>query len=488
MNKYVLKATALAIGALVGGTAVADTNLDTGALTGTTAFASELNYNSTATPAGTAITNSAAPIVSSKLGFGVSGGQNRYIRVDLTNAKLNVAATAAALATAAAPAFANVTVVQGGAVGDSFVVFQITAAAGGHASSQTVNVTVPAIDVISTGSKVSISYKLFETAVDAANNSSATLYSKSGDLYTFSAGLKYALTTGTNTVSVEKTFKEFSTTATPASLSATLARLGTITYGVNAVAKADGTSVALTDLVTNATKLVVTGDFTDVSGAGGVFVSNSATCAASAAAGTLNTGKTSADIVVGTTAGGLPASQDYALCYQILASNNANSVAIPAQTITAALDLTAASGSAAADVPAATVGTILRDGTELIAPFATIHPDYVSRVFLTSTHSADAAVTATATADDGSTCASGVTLPALKAGKQMEYKIADICPSISGSGNTTRLSVRFTIAAPKSKISGAYNQYLKAISGAAAGAYGSKTSDMNNYVLVAPAN
>ncbi|HLO95450.1 MAG TPA: hypothetical protein VK195_14155, partial [Burkholderiaceae bacterium] len=216
MKKIVLKATALAIGALVGGVAFADTDLATGTLSGTTAFANELNYNSAAS--GTAI--SVGSLVTSKLGFGVSGGQNRYIRVDLGNAKISGAAlTGAALAMAAAPAFANVTVVQGGAVGDSFVVFQVTANAAGHAASQVVNLTLADLDVTSTASAATVSYKLYETAVDAANATASTLYSKSGNLFTFAPALKFSLTTGTNTAAVEQSFKKFD----GSSVSATLA-------------------------------------------------------------------------------------------------------------------------------------------------------------------------------------------------------------------------------------------------------------------------
>jgi len=472
MKKFVLKATALAIGALVGGVAFADTNLDSGAVSGTTAFANELNYNSAAS--GTSI--AVAPVVSSKLGFGVSGGQNRYIRVDLTNAKIAGAdLTGASLAMAAAPAFANVTVVQGGAAGDDFVVFQVTANAAGHAASQTVNLTLGDLDVTSTGANATVAYKLYETAVDAANKTANTLYSKSGTLFSFAPALKFSLTTGTNTAAVEQSFKKFD----GSSISTVLAKIGTVTYDVAALAKANGSAVALTDLVTGATKVVATGDFT-AAGADGVFLSNSAACATTDVAGTLNGAKTSADLVVGTTAGtqGAANAHYYSLCYNV-----SGTVAVPVQTVKAALDLTAAAGATVSDVAAANAGDILHDGTELIAPFATIHGDYVSRVFLTSRHSANAKVEAEAFYDNGSSCTgTPVALADLVAGKQMEYKIADVCPTLGGTGNTTRMAVKFTIAAPKSKIEGVYNQYKKGDPTFANG----KTTDQNTYSLHRP--
>lgn len=481
MNKYVLKATALAIGALVGGGAFAAVTVvvDFDAASPTVnKFAKELAYNSTTPLAAAAAANGLN--FTTKIGFGVSNGQTRYIRVDYGNATLNTAH--AATVGTDIDVGGSVALVQGGQVGDSYVIYQVTASAD-LAATAAVNIKVPGLRVTSTGSAVTATYSLHETAVSAVagTTGSGLLYSKTGNIATFATGLAYTLTTNTTTASVEKSFTEFTTSVGG---NAKLAKIGTVAYGAaSGVKKNDGTAVGLTDLVAAGTKLVVTGDFTAAAGANtaaklaNVYLAGGANCAAG----------TGATAFVGTQAGASftidtnPVSTD--VCYLVNGTT-----AVAAGDYTSRVDVVAATGTSTANLSAATLGSFLRDGTELIAPFATIHPDYVSRVFLTSTHSADATVTATATADDGSTCASGVTLPALKAGKQMEYKIADICPSISGTGNTTRLSVRFTIAAPKSKISGAYNQYLKAISGAAAGAYGSKTTDMNNYVLVAPAN
>ncbi|HLO96366.1 MAG TPA: hypothetical protein VK195_18815, partial [Burkholderiaceae bacterium] len=252
---------------------------------------------------------------------------------------------------------------------------------------------------------------------------------------------------------------------------------------VAALAKADGSAVTLADLVTAATKLVVTTDAGldyAAAGANGLFLSNSAACASVDVAGTLNAAKTSADLPVGTTAGtqGAANAHFYSLCYNV-----SGTVAVPVQTVKAALDLTAAAGATVADVAAATAGNIVHDGTELIAPYATIHGDYTSRVFLTSRHSADAKVEAEAFYDDGTSCTgTPVALADLKAGKQMEYPVASVCPTLSGTGNTTRMAIKFTIAAPKSKIEGVYNQYKNKDATFA----NNKTTDSNSYVLVRP--
>ena len=78
MKKYVLKATALAIGALVGGGAVAavTTVVDFDAATPTVnAYAKELNYTD-ANPLAPALAANGMNFTT-KIGFGVSNGQTR---------------------------------------------------------------------------------------------------------------------------------------------------------------------------------------------------------------------------------------------------------------------------------------------------------------------------------------------------------------------------------------------------------------------------
>jgi len=438
MKKFVIKATALAIGALVGGVAFASVNLDTGVTTGT--FAKELDYSTTAI--------SGLKVVNTKLGFGVSGGQDRYIRVDLGGAKLAAAAAGANVVNSTL-AFSNSVVVAGGAVNDTYVIYQVTAAGAGHSAADAVAITLPNFKVTNgNASNVTVTYTLYETAVAAVNNAANTnLYTASGSLIKFANSLTWNLTTNNTTADVSQSFKKFTTGtttgATPATPAVTVARIGKFEYDVVATnVVADGvTAVTLADLVTAATKVVFTGNFGAMA-AGGVTVDANDACATGTAA-TVNTAKTSAEFTLGTTA------KTANLCYTV-----GGTTAVPAQSISAALDLTAATGSSAADVAAATIGTIDRDGTELQAPFATIHPDYLSRVVLTSTHSSDAVVDAFVIAEDGQTCSQASYQTTLKAGKMLVINTKDICPSLTSA---TRLAIRAVIAAPTSTIQGVYN-------------------------------
>ncbi|WP_422012253.1 hypothetical protein [Roseateles sp.] len=486
MKKYVLKATALAIGALVGGSAVADTNLDTGTVTGGT-YAKELNYNSISPSTGTAIT--ATPTVTSKLGFGVSAGQNRYIRVNLVGAKFHGGLTAADLVNTSR-AFNNTVLAAGGQAGDSYAIFQVTADTtnGNQASDVVTFKPLLGYDVTSGNANVQVQFRLFETATAAvANTDSTWLYAASGDLLQFATGLQFSVTGALNsTADVAQSFTKFKTVAGSGKISDTLAKLGQVTSSaVTGVLNATGAQVTYAQLVgagtttPTGTKVVLKGDFS-AAATNGVFLATDAACStlvsnvAAAAAPTA----TGADIVTGAN----PLTGAY-VCYA-----TTGTTPIVASSYTAAVAYANATNSTTTNPSAQNLGSIDRDGTELLAPFATINSDYTARVFLTSSHTAPAKVTVKAWFADGSSCAAQA-LPDLKPGTQQEYLIKDICPTITGTAgsNTTRLSLRFTIAAPKNTVVGSYNQYNNRIDGAAAGAYGSKTTDMNGYVLVAPA-
>ncbi|WP_457393347.1 hypothetical protein [Roseateles sp. P5_E1] len=467
MKKFVFKATALAIGALVGGGAFASVNLDTAVTTGT--FAKELNYSSVAP--GVAI--AAGQTITTKLGFGVSGGQDRYIRVDLGGAKFAAAAAGGNVVNGTL-AFANSIVVQGGAIGDGYVIYQVTAAGAGHAQSDALTITLPSLNVTnSNAANVVATYSLYETAVAAVANATSTwLYRNFGDLLKFATGIKFTLTTNNTTASVEQSFKKFTpgttTGATPATADILTARIGSFTYGVvTGVLNTAGTQVQLEDLVQATTKATFTGDF----GAAGTLGTSTDDCATAPTALTLNTGKTSASFTLPVTG---QADTTRALCYVVTGTT-----AVSTQSVTALLDVTAATAATTADIAAATIGTIDRDGTELQAPLASIYGSTTNgnRAVLTSQHSIDASVVASAITEDGVTCTGGTTDFTLMAGKQLFINASEVCPTLSAG--KTRLALKFIIAAPNNKISGVYNSYTYDPTTG-------KVTDMSSYPLLRP--
>ncbi|MCX2865114.1 hypothetical protein OOZ63_25120 [Paucibacter sp. PLA-PC-4] len=440
MKKFVFKATALAIGALVGGSAFA-------AITLSDTTADARTYATELVASGDNLSD-ANLATTSKLGFGVSAAATRYVRFDLTNAKWNTAVTPARLDAGVAAAGTSYTpdvaVVAGGTTADSYVIFQVTADVNydqGDALSLALNTI--GVKVTSTASPVALTYAMFETAGQAvANDANVKLAGYSETIAKFGKALSFVVTPGTQVASVEKAFKEFTTTGTNSAPLAKTAKLGKVDNTVGTAFTAAGVAVANADLIAAGTKLVVTGDF---GAKGSVFLDGDDNCATSATAATFATGNTTtASITTGAAAvlGNV--------CYTVTGDT-----AVPEQVASVVYDVTAAGASTTADTASTTLGTILHDGTTLQAPFATIHPDYLSRVVLTSTYGVDAAVSASVITEDGISCAAGTTSFTLKAGKQLFINTKDICPSLSTG--VTRLAVKLDVVAPSSSISGVYN-------------------------------
>jgi len=439
MKKFVFKATALAIGALVGGSAFATITLSDSTADAVT-YAKELVAD------GANLSDANLAVVS-KLGFGVSSGATRYVRFDLTNAKWNTAVTAARLdaETAAAAALAPlVAVVQGGATTESYVIFQVTAETNyDQADKWLFALNTVGVKVTSTGSPVTLTYAMYETAEKAVANDPVTkLGGYNETIAKFGNALNFAVTKNTQTASVEAAFKKFSTTATPAAPAALTAKIGSLDNTVNTTFTAAGVAVTNADLIAAGTKVKVTGDF---GAKGSVFLDGNDNCATVGTAGVFATGNSTLATIT-TNAAAIAAN----VCYTVTGDT-----AVPEQTVTVVYDVTAAGASTTADTASETLGTILHDGTTLQAPFATIHADYLSRVVLTSTYGTDAAVAASVITEDGNTCASGTASYTIKAGKMLVINTKDICPSITAGA--TRLAVKLDVVAPSTTISGVYN-------------------------------
>lgn len=470
MKKFVFKATALAIGALVGGGAFASIDFTATPVATTGKYASEISYAKTTgqsiaqatKPTQTAVGNAAVAATGTyttmltKLGFGVSTGQQRYIRIDFTGLKLGAAASSDDLndiTNSFGLAGANRTVVAGGSVDDTYVIYQITGAnAAGHAASNLISYAAPALRTTAgNGATPTITYALYETAVAAANNAAGTsLYSTSGAFFNFASGYKVTANVYKNTALVADGFKKYAVVgATPTTI-ATKAELGNVTVVADTanVARGDGTGIVLADLFDPAgNKIVFKGDFTPKGGAAGVTVGAAGTCAA---IGTSTTAVATDKLSVTWTTTAVADLASVSLCFTHDAT-----VAQPAQTFTYDLNPVAvASNVTLADPAAATVGEVVRDGTILQAPFATVHPDYLSRVVLTSQASTDVAFTAIGITEDGVTCSKTDYAGTLKAGKQLFINTKDICGTLSAG---TRLAIQVVAATPLGTIHGAYN-------------------------------
>jgi hypothetical protein len=468
MKKFVFKATALAIGALVGGGAFASVDFTPATFTATTdTFASELDYSKA-----TGTTISGLKTITTKLGFGVSAGQSRYIRVNLTNAIIGATPAAGVNVTAVAPAtnFSNISVVQGGQPNDNFVIYQVTAAAGGNAATDVITIALPNLFALSNSGSVKVAYSLYDDSVAAANQTAGTsLSTQSGDLFLFGSGVTFKVTTKTQTATVVDAYKKFSGSYGPVDV-------GSFNYAATAgVSKADGTAVALTDIVAAGTAVKFLGDFTFTDGANtpaNLFLSNVGNCAAGTVALTaIAADNLSASYTLGATA------LNKSLCVTNKNGAGITSVALNAQTLTTDFNPVAISGNSVTDPSAVTLGSIARDGTTLTAPFATIHPDYLSRIVLNSTYGSDVPVTATVTTEGGATCTGSAFTTTLPKKSQLVINVKDICPALSTGG--TRMAVTVSVAAPRSNIDGVYNVMNYDVTTG-------KTNSLISYIMVVP--
>jgi len=399
-----------------------------------------------------------------KLGFGVSNTQTRYIRLQYGNATLSTAHinTDVELTSAATTGHLTAAVAQGGAIGDNYVIYQITAGAD-YAATESVDFLVRSLAVTSNASPVTITYQLHETAVSAVAGATGTslLYSKAGNLATFATGLGFALTPNTQTAAVETSFKKFCASATNCtSASSVLTQpLGVVAYDVTAAKNRAGVTLILADLLTTA-NIVFTGNFSAAAAATNVFLATPSGTPVNPCGNVvgptsvLNTGKTTATFVVNTTA--LAAGAN--LCYTV-----DGIAALPAQTVLGELVVvTKPADTTTASVAPASAGVIVRDGTELQSPFFTNFTGYSSRFILTNKSATDAAYTTSYLTETGNTCTPGAgatgTIPA---NGQLVVLTRNVCSFTAGQ--PVRGAVVFTIAAPSSVIQGA--TYIQAPDG-----------------------
>ena len=436
--------------------AVPSTTIDLTATTGNIAkiYANELIANGSALAAiGFGSTNEGILTITSPFGVSLVASQVAYFRVDFGNAKVNTALSTGTVTVGqsliASPYTVTqlaTTLVSGGAVGDSYAIYSVTApsATTEIKSTSIVTFTPPAsaLKVTSISSPVTMTYSLYET-LTLASNSGASISSKTANLATFAAGFKYSIVANNTVASVNGSFKKF--VASSATTTPVLANLGTLNYGVTTGVVspiAAGTQVALADLTATGTKLTISGDFTavDTTKNGGVFLAADSSCTV-AGPGVMVAGNASATIALGAIAG-------TNVCYAVTGTT-----AIPAQTITAALTVVPATGSTAASVAAQTLGTISHDGTTMVAPLAQVPTGWISRLVLNNSGTVARDYTVTALGETGNT----ITLTGAAASGTIQpgTTVIDLAALMTATG-APRSGLKVVVTAPQSEIDGLF--------------------------------
>lgn len=429
MKKFLLAATTVAALSAMSTAALANVNLDTGA--GLTTYASELITN------GTTALNGVVLDVDHKLGFGVSDTQTRYVRYTLTNGVFNTAVDAGDLVVPGA-----VAVVQGGAAGQNFVIFQFTAA-GNLPEAAPVTFLLGGsvgVKITNKSSGVSLGYQLYETAADAAAGGAAgLLYSKTNTVAGIASGLTFTTTTNTTTAEVADEYKEFANGIAP-----TLAKIGNLTHQATAgvVRPADGLQVVITDLVAAGTKVVIATDsnWNPVTNIADVYLSNDANCGGVAIAATARTATTT-DIIVDTAE-----SNGLGICYQ---ANGTTPIEVQSFTITG--DVVPAAGTDTSDRGPITLGNFIRNGTVLKAAFAeaaAAGTGFSSAVHMTNLGSSAAPYTVRCLTNAGSVAGTAGSIPGNTAVRQ------GVTSGLGCPADGTLRGIELTFAVPEFRVIG----------------------------------
>jgi len=255
MYKKILLSSAIAVALGTSGFAQAIT-LDSDS-TDAISYASEITVDGTS---GTALANSTNQELAAPLGFRIAAGANRFIRIDLgADAEFDGTPTIVN-----SVPFQTDNIAAGGA-GESFVIFEVTGTStSGNAPAETVTVTPSTGITVFSESAVTATYALFETGAAAAN-AGTSLSTKTDTVYKFASGLATDVEDASEKeIDVATNSTEF-TTAT-----VTDSPIAALSIGAaSGVLWTGGSAVTLSDMVTSATTLEVTGDFSaalDVNG------------------------------------------------------------------------------------------------------------------------------------------------------------------------------------------------------------------------------
>ena len=455
-NKVTL--LSLAVAALFATAAQAALNLDTGATPAT--YAKEITGTLSVPNTGSVFD------VTAKMGFGVVATQDRFFRFDLTGGTFGATITAAMLAAIPGP-FGPVTPVNGGQVGDNYVIFQVNGGALGQLATDSFYFAIPSLKFATTAASVNIQYRMFQDLASASGgvsgvpiiNDGRLLVNKSGALVNFVSAINTTFQGArTEYIAATTNFTFFCDggaglpgTAGCAATTDALAIAGTVaTYGLTAGVILDATSTPLVNInqvlaAGTATKLTTSaGAFQLTAGAGAGYTANTANCLAMGTGGVI-TPVTGAAITYATSNVALTAPTS--LCYKVDGTSS-----IVDQDISGSFQYVYQVGYAgpASSTPGL-VGLFRRDGVELQSPWFTTTNGYISRFFLTNTGSIN--ISCNVLTWNGAGAVTPTTpVVTVNAGTQLKVDAVSVLPAAPSGPYATR----FVCAAPSATMQGNY--------------------------------
>jgi hypothetical protein len=392
--------------------------------------------------------------VSTILGIGMSGSQDRYVKITLANATFNSALTNTNFAVAGI----NAQIAIGGQAATSSVIYQLTSTAGNNINDAAVFNMATGVNVTSTASAATVTYEVYEF-LNQANASPAVtpLYSRNATIASFSPAVALTNSFGsvvTSTASAASSYLNVSNSAnaTTAGALATRAVVGSVVLAVpsttgtgnctNAPCLADGVTAATIGAIVNTAattnSLSIAGDFGAASSAASVS--------------TALVGET-ASAITGSSAT-LPLLTGSAAAVIRLRYALNGTTALPVSTYSTTANLTAQTGYTVGALGPVQTGFIDRDGSQLDSPWVTATPGFISRFFLLQT--TPAAVPYTVTVRNAAGLVTGGTLTgSLVGGRLTQITMASLLPA-----DTTAFpgpyQVTFNIAANLPQVQGTY--------------------------------
>ncbi|NCP65651.1 MAG: hypothetical protein GW763_14040 [Paraglaciecola sp.] len=435
INKKIL---AVAIAAAFSTNALAALNLDaaTAATVGTINVATE-TYTSGDLDADGFLTVTTATLLdaSAAAGFTINTGTSKYVRFDLVNAKFT---GVPALLTDSGSLNFVATVSAGGAIGDSYVIFEVSDTVD-ILSDDVFTLDIGGLKVLA-GSTATVQYRMFNSAPGAVNQTAGDVLKNSGadTAVTFGSAVDATKITIADTAeaTVGSSFKAFTVENTPATANyatATIARQGELTVANALVAGSvtpAGVAVVVGDVFDTSQLVTFKGDFSF-----GTWSTSTANDCTALTALTLNTAKTEATTVATFDV----TAADIYLCVTVNGTTVINKTSSPTTVTLADDNLTA------------NMGTITYDTTSVSVPYVTTFSSYNQRIYLINSGSVAANYTSSFRSEAGVTATAGTkatgTIPA---NSVMVIKATDLVTLTGG----TRTSATFEIEAVDTAIEG----------------------------------
>nr|WP_324257470.1 hypothetical protein [Cellvibrio fontiphilus] len=410
--------------------AVIDLDADTGAVK----FAKEAVVDANEDAGFLTVTSAANNLdVTTVIGTGVTEANQVYVRFDLANAKFTSQVVGGDLVTSGSALSVNVQ--QGGAAGQSYVIFQITADVGGIDQADTLELALAGL-AVSTSAGVNVSYAAYDTPSSAVNQTAANRLASSttaGAISVVNALTATFAAGDTATAEVSADFTEFLG-------SSTSENLGTVTFAVDTtVLLPDSSTItALTDVVDDASDLVLAGDLSF-----GDFFLNG--CAIDSATGSLADGE---DCVV--------TDFDINTTYTFSVEVDGDTTIVPG-SYTATVDYVKLDTGLFNPMDySGVVGNIARNGTSVKVPFVNVNPSFNQRIIIVNRSNVAVPLTisdviADAEATGFALTTAGQATIMLPANKQTVLKSSDLFQVAAGSASN-RGAATLNIAAPMSKV------------------------------------